>query len=59
MSPFRSTPPPVRAQIVMIIVMALGLIGIIAFKDRCVGALTQEFNTVSPPASTDAGSRNR
>jgi hypothetical protein len=48
MSPFREKAPPIRAQIVMIVVMALGLVGIIAFKDRCVGALTQGLGAVAP-----------
>lgn len=48
MSPFREKAPPIRAQVVMIIVMALGLIGIVAFKDRCVAALSQGFGAVAP-----------
>jgi hypothetical protein len=44
----------------MIVVMALGLIGIVVFKDRCVGALTQEFGAMAPPPpATDGGSRDR
>ena len=50
MSPFRSSAPPVRAQVVMIVVMVIGLVAIVAFKDRCVAGMTQGFGALAPPA---------